>query len=89
MVAVRACRYVDLVVVNRFGEDSKPTIAQVAPSHIVHGDDWTGPDLMAQMGLTDGWLAERGIEFLYLPYTEGISSSDIEQRILHRGSHVA
>lgn len=87
---VRACRYADLVVLNIGGEDSKITIEHLASQnhrvrYIVHGDDWVGPGLMQQMGLTHGWLAGKGIELRYVPYTAGVSSSDIEQRVAESG----
>lgn len=77
---VRACRYVTAVCVNEGDEDSKPTIERWRPRYVVHGDDWTGDALMAQMGLTQGWMDDRGIAFLYLPYTTDVSSSDIIAR---------
>lgn len=77
---VSACRYVAGVVVNAGDEDSKPAILTVKPQFIVHGDDWTGEGLMKQMGLTDDFMLRHGIKFLYLPYTAGVSSSDVIKR---------
>jgi hypothetical protein len=34
------------------------------------------------MQFTQDWLDERGIGLLYLPYTKGISSTNIKERIL-------
>jgi hypothetical protein len=33
------------------------------------------------MGITQDWLDERGIGLVYLPYTAGISSTDIKARL--------
>lgn len=80
MDVVAACRYVDEVVVNEGGYDAKPTINEVKPTWIVHGDDWTGDDYLAQLGVTQDWLNERDIGLVYLPYTHGISSGDLLER---------
>lgn len=86
--ALQACRYIDWVCVNIGDEDSKVTIVSLATSgkhvrRIAHGDDWVGPGLMQQMGITPGWLAQRGIGLLHVPYTEGISTGEIINRVLH------
>jgi glycerol-3-phosphate cytidylyltransferase len=70
-------RCVDEVVINEGGEDSKPSILKAKATHIVHGDDWKGDSLLKQMQLTQDWLAEHRIEMFYLPYTQGISTSQI------------
>lgn len=81
LLMLSSCVFVDGVVVNRGGADSRPAIEAVCPRYIVHGDDWTGPEYLAQLGVTEEWLAERGIELLYLPYTKSISTSKIIERI--------
>lgn len=78
---VEACRYVEAVVVNTGGANSRPAIEHVGPRYIAHGDDWESESLMKQMGVSDAWLAQRRISFLYVRYTAGISSSDIIERI--------
>lgn len=82
MVVVGACRFVDEVRVNEGGKDSRRSIGQSRATMIVHGDDWTGEALMRQLGVSSAWLAEKGITLEYLPYTAGISSSEIEQRVI-------
>lgn len=79
-IVVGACRYVDEVMVNYGCEDSKPSILYARATHVLHGSDWTGPALMAQMGLTQRWLEAHGIEMLYLDYTVGVSTTDILKR---------
>lgn len=78
---LKACRYVDEVLINQCGEDSRPVIEKVAPNVIVHGADWPVDDLVRQLGLTWEWLEERNIPFLVVPYTKGVSSTEIIGRI--------
>lgn len=84
MESLRSCKWVDEVIVNVGDEDSGVTIDLVKDkkiSYIAHGDDWTGPALMEQLGISKEWLDERGIEMLYIPYTAGISTSEIIRRV--------
>lgn len=78
---LRELRCVDEVIVNEGGADSKPAILAARATHICHGDDWTGESLMKQMDLTLEWLDRHNIDFLYLPYTEGISSTQLRNAI--------
>lgn len=79
-----ACRYVDDVVPNFDGADSKTAIDWVAPDVVIIGSDWAVRDYYAQMGFTQSWLDQRGISLCYIPYTQGISSTDIKARISWR-----
>jgi len=86
IAVVEGCRWVDKVVVNVGNEDSWDTITSLIDQgmnieYVAHGDDWVGPTLMRQMNLTHGGMAAYGIELLHVPYTRGISSSDIISRI--------
>lgn len=76
---LRACWYVDDVIPNIDGEDSKPTILSVRPDFIVIGSDWATKDYYAQMNFTQEWLDVNGITLLYVPYTQGISSTLLRQ----------
>ncbi len=93
--SVAACKWVDEVIVNIGDEDSGITIDTIKDkkvTHIAHGDDWTGDSLIEQLGISQEWLDERGISMLYVPYTKGISTSDIIGRIngdVHGGCHCA
>ena len=75
------CKYVDDVVPNLSGADSKPTILNVEPDFIVIGDDWAKKDYYAQMQFTQDWLDEQGIQLVYVPYTQGISTTELKKRI--------
>jgi glycerol-3-phosphate cytidylyltransferase len=76
-----ACRYVDQVVINYGNADSKISINKVKPDFIVIGDDWAKKDYYAQMQFTQAWLDKRDIGLIYVPYTQGISSTQIRRRI--------
>lgn len=79
-----ACRYVDEVIPNIGGPDSRITIETVMPDLIVIGSDWARRDYYTQMGFDQDWLDARGIGLCYIPYTPGISSTAIKERMLFR-----
>lgn len=81
---LRSCRYVDDVIPNYGGADSRITIEIVKPNLIVIGSDWARRDYYAQMGFTQDWLDERGIGLCYFPYGKGVSSTDIKSRLSGR-----
>lgn len=76
-----ACRYVDEVIENTDGEDSKPTILKVSPHILAIGDDWAKKDYYKQMNFTQEWLDENDILLVYIPYKQGISSTELKKRI--------
>ena len=81
---LESCRYVDRVVPNIGGADSRLAIDLVKPDLIVIGSDWARRDYYAQMQFDQDWLDERGIGLAYIPYTQGISSTDIKGRLARR-----
>jgi glycerol-3-phosphate cytidylyltransferase len=76
-----SCKYVDEVVPNIDGEDSKPTILSVNPKFIVIGSDWAKKDYYNQMNFTQHWLDENGLILIYVPYTENVSTTSIKKRL--------
>lgn len=80
-LSLLSCKYVFDVIPNTFGKDSKPTILSVKPNIIAIGDDWAKKDYYKQMDFTQDWLEENNIVLVYIPYTKGISSSEIKNRI--------
>jgi len=78
---LESCRYVDEVIYNVGGADSKIAIELVSPEYIVIGSDWAKKDYYSQMGFTQEWLDERGIGLVYVPYTNTISSTEIKKRL--------
>lgn len=81
-----ACRWVDEVIPNLGGADSKISIEIVKPDYVVIGSDWAKKDYYKQMGFDQDWLDARGIGLVYVPYTAGISSTDLKKRISKIGS---
>ncbi len=76
-----ACKYVDEVVMNVGGQDSRIAIDLVNPNYIVVGSDWAEKDYYSQMSFDQKWLDDRGIGLVYVPYTKTISSTDIRSRM--------
>ncbi len=81
MEVLQSCKYVDEVIVNYSGEDSRPTILKARANFVVTGTDWCERDYMKQMGFTREWLEENKIGFGYIPYTTTISTTDIKKRL--------
>ena len=81
MAVLKACKYVDQVIANSGGADSKPTILQVSPNIIAIGTDWAWKDYYKQMQFTQDWLDEKDMSLIYIPYTKGISSTEIKTRL--------
>lgn len=62
----------------------KETIKYVRPDVIAIGSDWARKDYLKQIDITQDELDELGISLLYVPYTQGISTTDIKGRISDR-----
>jgi glycerol-3-phosphate cytidylyltransferase len=76
-----SCKYVDEVIPNIGGQDSKPAICSINPNYIAIGSDWAKKDYYKQMGFTQDWLDENNIILIYLPYTDMISTTEIKKRL--------
>lgn len=76
---VSACRYVDYVIEDCPCPVTDELLVEHAVSIVVHGDDYDE----AAVNHWYGSAIRRGI-YRSLPYTEGISTSDIIQRIVGR-----
>ncbi len=72
---------VDRIITNTGGADSKPAILSKPPHVIAIGNDWLEKDYCKQMGFTPQWLRDYDIALIYIPYTEGISTTEIKKRI--------
>ena len=81
VAVLRSCRFVDDVVVNVGGADSKVAILSVMPDVIVVGDDWRNKDYCKQMGFSEEWLSEHKIQIVFVPYTKTISTTEIRGRL--------
>jgi glycerol-3-phosphate cytidylyltransferase len=83
---LESCKYVDLVIPNFGGADSKVSIEIANPDVIAIGSDWARKDYYSQMGFDQDWLDQRGISLIYIPYTRGVSSTEIKTRIANGNS---
>lgn len=79
-----ACSYVLNVIPNYAGADSRPAIDSVNPDIIAIGTDWARKDYHAQMGFDQDWLDARDISLIYIPYTSGISTTNLKARSADR-----
>lgn len=73
--------WVSAVIPNEGGQDSRPAILQVNPDIIAIASDWARKDYYAQMSFTQDWLDEHHISLIYIPYFQGISTTEIKKRI--------
>jgi cytidyltransferase-like protein len=76
-----ACRYVDNVIPNEGGADSKISISKVKPNILVVGSDWATKDYYAQMQFTQEWLNKNKIILAFVPYTENVSTTLIKTKL--------
>lgn len=79
-----SCKWVDEVVPNLGGADSKPSILMVRPDIIAIGTDWARKDYYAQMQFTQDWLDRENISLIYIPYTWSISTTQLKERSASR-----
>jgi cytidyltransferase-like protein len=56
-------------------------IEQVNPDYLVVGSDWLRRGYLAQIDMTPDDLDRLDISLVFVPYFEGISSSDIKERL--------
>lgn len=80
-IILESCIYVDSVIPNINGKNSKTSILEVNPDIIAIGSDWAYKDYYTQMGFDQQWLDEHNIMLLYIPYTNTISSTKIKNKI--------
>ena len=83
MQLISELKCVDEVIVNEGCENSKPAILKSRATHILHGDEWKGESLNRQMGITQEWLDEQNIKMIFIPYTQGISTTKIIESMFH------
>jgi len=74
---VAAVKYVDAVVLQPT-TDPTPILEWLRPAVMTHGDDW---DRLLEGNET---LKAMGIEFVLIPYTHGVSSTETLQRMAER-----
>lgn len=56
-------------------------LSQTQPDFVLHGTDWTGPDLAKNFGVDYDWFTERGILFVYTDRRAGVSSTQLREKL--------
>ncbi len=74
---LRACTHVDHIIINHSGAISLELLQQFKIEVVVLGSDWKNKDLK---GKKEAKAA--GVNFVYFPYTRGISSTQIQVKII-------
>ena len=73
-----------LSAVNRVIEgDNRNTVGElndIKPQIVVVGSDWAKKYIYKQYNLTPEWFDKHDIVLLFLPYTKGISSTELRKR---------
>lgn len=73
-------------VVSQETLDYRPNLRQLKPDYVVHGDDWaSGVQQQTRQQVIDT-LAEWGGRLVEIPYTKGISSTQINQALKEVGT---
>jgi glycerol-3-phosphate cytidylyltransferase len=75
--------YINEIVPNIGGEDSKQAILKSQARVVLIGNDWLERDYCKQMMFNAQWLTDNGVALVYLPHTDGISTTEIKERILN------
>jgi glycerol-3-phosphate cytidylyltransferase len=73
---ISACRYVDEAEISN-DYSVRDVIVRHGVTAIVHGDDWPADSYKQQIRCDDDFLEGHGVELVLVPYTPGISTSDI------------
>lgn len=73
---LKACRYVDHAEVSN-DYSIRDAVVRYGVTQIVHGDDWEIESYKKQICCDDEFLSLHSARLVLLPYTQGISTSDI------------
>ena len=77
---IESIKGVDKVVINRFRDKMK--LWELHHFDVIFiGDDWKGTERWSRF---EKELAKIGVDVVYVPYTRGISTTDIKKMILER-----
>lgn len=66
---------------NDSDEMANNLIDAIKPNVIAIGSDWARKDYLKQLSINQDFLDLRGISLIYIPYTEGISTTEIKKRL--------
>jgi glycerol-3-phosphate cytidylyltransferase len=73
---IKACKYVDEAFIIK-GYDNTQYIEQFEIDAIVHGNDWERTSYLKQICVTEEYLKTHEVELVLVPYTPGISTSQL------------
>jgi glycerol-3-phosphate cytidylyltransferase len=79
-VILESCKYVDEVFVIE-GYDNKEYLEKYNVDIIIHGDDWDRDSYLEQIRVDEKYLEDNGIEMLFIPYTKGVSTSELIKKV--------
>jgi phosphoenolpyruvate mutase len=74
-------------VIPQYSLDYTENLQRVRPDFVVHGDDWTHGVQKNTRDAVVSVLSEWGGVLKEFPYTKGISSTELRERLLSRSSH--
>ncbi len=77
---IKSCRFVDeAFIINEY--DQKGYIEKYAINVIIHGNDWKRERYLKQICITEEYLKKQNVELLLVPYTSGLSTTQVIDRI--------
>jgi cytidyltransferase-like protein len=76
LAVISACRHVDHAEISN-EYSVRDAVVRHRVTKIAHGDDWEPESYLRQIRCDRAFLSENGVELVLLPYTPGISTSDI------------
>ncbi|HUS01751.1 MAG TPA: adenylyltransferase/cytidyltransferase family protein [Chitinophagaceae bacterium] len=80
LTIINSCRFVDeAFIIKEY--DNKEYIEKYNIDAIVHGNDWERASYLQQIRVTDSYLKARNAELVLVPYTAGVSTSQIIKQI--------
>lgn len=80
VAVVNSIGSVDKVIPNDNQSLRQMLITQM-PDFLVIGSDWACKDYYKQISVTEQWLQQNNIMLIYVPYTQGISSTYLKERL--------
>ena len=81
LAVVNSCKYVDYAFIMDSYENQPFFIEENNPDLIVMGSDWQSKDYFKQLCINQDFLDRIDAQMLFLPYTEGISTTQIIERM--------
>jgi len=82
LAVVRGCRWVSRAVANEYDEEAWKMMEDFNPSVLAIGTDWHMKDYMRQIGTDITYLTRQGVMLAYVPYTAGVTSTELRERVV-------